>query len=96
MTNIKFLLFLLITINLGFAQTARLKGIVLDEKNNPVEKVNVTDGKNKTLTNENGFYSLTIDANKKVSVVFTHVSLKQITTVLELKPNEDLDRKSVV
>ena len=96
MTNIKFLLFLLITINFGFAQTARLKGIVLDENNKPVEKVNVTDGKNKTLTNENGFYSLTIDANKKVSVVFTHVSLKQITTVLELKPNEDLELNPIM
>ena len=95
-TNNLFLFIFFLIYNVNFAQTARVKGIVLDEKNNPVEKVNITDGKNKTLTNENGFYSLTIDANKKVSIVFTHVSLKRITSIIELKPNEDLELNPVM
>ena len=90
-----FIIFYLIY-NISFAQTARVKGIVLDENNKPVEKVNITDGKTKTTTNENGFYLLTIDANKKVTIVFTHVSLKKTTTVLELKPNEDLELNPVM
>ncbi len=89
-------LFFYLIYNVTFAQTARVKGIVLDQNNNPVEKVNVTDGKTKTLTNENGFYSLLIDANTKISVIFTHVSLKRITTIIELKPNEDLELNPVM
>ena len=96
MKAIKIFLFFILIYNVNFAQTARVKGLVLDQNNNPVEKVNVTDGKTKTLTNENGFYSLIIDANKKVSVVFTHVSLKRITSIIELKPNEDLELNPVM
>ena len=79
-----------------FAQTARIKGVVLDENNKPVENANISDGKNKTTTNENGFYSLIIDANKKTSVVFTHISLKRITVVVLLKPNEDQELNPVM
>ncbi|MBC7641000.1 MAG: TonB-dependent receptor [Flavobacterium sp.] len=82
--------------NITFAQTARVKGIVLDENSKPVEKVNITDGKNNTTTNENGFYSIVIDANKKVTLVFSHISLKKTTTVLELKSNEDLELNPVM
>ncbi len=95
-TNKLFLIIIFLIFNVNFAQTARIKGIVLDENNKPVEKVNVTDGKTKTLTNENGFYSMVVDANKKVSIVFTHVSLKQITTIIELKSNEDLELNPVM
>jgi hypothetical protein len=61
----------------SFAQTARVKGIILDENSQPVDEVNITaEGKN-TKTNANGFYELTIPANQKVQVIFTHVSLKK-------------------
>jgi hypothetical protein len=84
---ILFFFFSLIT----FAQTARVKGIILDESNRPVEEVNVAyEGKN-TKSNENGYYELTVPANKKVQLVFTHVSLKKNTVTLELKPNEDYE-----
>ena len=81
---------------MSFAQTAQIKGVVLDEENKPVDNVNVTDGKNKTQTNENGFYRLVVDANKKITVVFTHVSLKRSTVNLQLKPNEDLELNPVM
>ncbi len=74
-----------------FAQTARVKGIILDESNRPVEEVNVAyEGKN-TKSNVNGYYELTVSANKKIQLVFTHVSLKKNTVTLELKPNEDYE-----
>ncbi len=96
MKTIKIFLFFSLLYNVNFAQTARVKGIVIDENQKPVDKVNVTDGKTKTLTNENGFYQLVIDANKKVSIVFSHVSLKKITAVVELKTNEDLELNPVL
>ncbi len=84
---ILFFFFSLIT----FAQTARVKGIILDESNRPVEEVNVaSEGKN-TKSNVNGYYELTVPANKKIQLVFTHVSLKKNTVTLELKPNEDYE-----
>jgi len=77
--------------SLVFAQNARVKGIILDENNNPVENVNISYQSKSTVTNSNGFYSLTVPANKKITLVFTHVSLKKTTATLELKPNEDFE-----
>jgi hypothetical protein len=76
---------------LAFAQTARVKGIILDENNQPVENVNVSFQENKTTTNANGFYLLTIPSNVKSSLKLTHVSLKPAVISLELKPNEDYE-----
>ncbi len=84
---ILFFFFSLIT----FAQTARVKGIILDESNRPVEEVNVAYEGKSTKSNENGYYELTVAANKKIQLVFTHVSLKKNTVTLELKPNEDYE-----
>jgi len=77
--------------SLVFAQNARIKGIILDENNNPVENVNISYQSKSTVTNSNGFYSLTVPANKKITLVFTHISLKKTTATLELKSNEDFE-----
>ena len=82
-----FFVFSLVT----FAQTARVKGVILDENNQPVENVNVSFQENKTLTNANGFYSLTIPSNVKSNLKFSHISLKAAVVSLELKPNEDYE-----
>ncbi len=87
----KFTLLLFIFTLFSFAQTARVKGIVLDEYNQPVEGVNVTFQENKTTTNANGFYSLTIPCNVKSNLKFSHISLKAAVVSLELKPNEDYE-----
>ncbi|MEY3499607.1 MAG: hypothetical protein RL308_1276 [Bacteroidota bacterium] len=92
--KIKYLLIIVLFLFLGstvFAQNARVKGIILDENNNPVENVNIAFETKSTVTNSNGFYSLTVPANKKITLVFTHVSLKKTTAILELKPNEDFE-----
>jgi CarboxypepD_reg-like domain len=73
------------------AQKARVKGVVLDEFNNPVENVTITIGDKVSVSNENGFYSIEIDANKKVTLVFSHVSLKKKSIDITLKPNEDYE-----
>jgi len=75
----------------NYAQTARLKGLVLDENNVPVDNVNITCLDKATNTNSNGFYELILPANKKVTIIFSHVSLKKTTATLQLKPNEDYE-----
>lgn len=86
--------FFLLSILISFfsvAQTARVKGILLDENNNPIENVNITFQDNSTVSNKNGFYLLTIPSNVKSNLKFTHVSLKSAVVSLILKPNEDYE-----
>jgi hypothetical protein len=80
------LLFLLSTF--VFSQTSRLKGIILDAYNKPVSNVNVTCLQETTTSNENGFYDIAVPMNKKVIVVFSHISLKKVTVALTLKSVE--------
>ncbi len=89
--NILITILFLFTGSFLFSQNARVKGIILDENNNPVENVNISYQTKSTVTNSNGFYSLPVPANKKIILVFTHVSLKKTTATLELKPNEDFE-----
>ena len=89
--NLLITLLVLFTGSIVIAQNARVKGIILDENDNPVENVNIAYGTKSTVTNSNGFYSFTVPANKKITLVFTHVSLKKTTAILELKPNEDFE-----
>jgi hypothetical protein len=72
-----------------FSQTSKLKGIILDTNNQPVSAVNIVCLGEKSQTNENGFYEITIPSGEKVTVVFTHVSWQKITLTLTLKSGED-------
>ncbi len=75
----------------AFAQSARIKGVILDKNNQPVANVNVSCQGKGTQSNANGFYILTLLANQKSSVVFSHISLKKATVVVTLKPNEEYE-----
>ena len=74
-----------------FAQSAHIKGIILDKNNKPVDNVNVSYNSTVTKSNENGFYILTVPSNQKVVIVFSHISLKKATVAVTLKPNEDYE-----
>ena len=88
-----FFTFLLVTLScIAFAQkTAKVAGIILDENNKPVEGVNVSYQTKTVNTDANGFYTITIPANQKVILVFTHTSLKSITVPVQLKEGEELE-----
>lgn len=86
-SSLYLILFLLFS-NFVIGQTATVAGVILDEYNNPVENVNVSYLTTATTTDATGFYTLTIPANKKVTLVFTHVSLNKGTAELNLAPNE--------
>ncbi|MEA9412906.1 TonB-dependent receptor [Flavobacterium sp. PL02] len=87
----KNLLFVFLFLGIGFvslAQNARVKGVILDESNLPVAYVNVSHSGNVTQSDSDGFFDILVPSNKKVIIVFTHISQKMMTITVNLKPNE--------
>ena len=78
------------------AQMARIKGVILDKNNLPVENVNVSYSSFGTQSNQNGFYDIKVPANQKITLVFTHVSLKKITVIFSLDSSEQKEFNPVM
>ncbi|MFV8333575.1 TonB-dependent receptor [Flavobacterium sp. GSP14] len=93
--RIPLVFFLFITLIIT-AQTARIKGVVLDKNNRPVENVNVSYSSSGTQTNKNGFYDLKVPANQNITIIFTHISLKKITIIFSLDSNEQKEFNPVM
>ena len=89
-----FFLFLA-SLNLS-AQTARIRGVILDKNNQPVENVNVSCLNVISQSNSNGFYNLKVPENQKVKVIFTHVSLKKISMSFTFNANEQKEFNPVM
>lgn len=72
------------------ARTTRVYGYVVDEQNVGVEMANVclADGVTGTMTNKNGYYSLTVDMSDTVYVSFSMVGYTTITQ--QLYTNQDV------
>ncbi len=91
------LLFLVFTVCSTFAQSATIRGVILDEFNTPIPGVNITAGaKTGTQTNINGFFILRIPAKTDVTVTFSHISYKNITSVFNLKRGKELEFNPVM
>jgi hypothetical protein len=75
----------------ALAQSAKVKGVILDKNNQPVANVNVSCQGYGTQSNANGYYTIAVPANQKVVVVFTHISMKKVTVSVTLKPNDDYE-----
>lgn len=73
---------------IALAQNARIKGLILDNEKHPVAEVNVSSQDITVQSDSNGFYEIVIPSNKKVSLIFTHVSLKMMSLTVSLKTNE--------
>ncbi|WP_427875076.1 TonB-dependent receptor [Flavobacterium sp. MMS24-S5] len=73
---------------IALAQNARIKGLILDAEKHPVSGVNVSWQNTFVQSDSNGFYEILIPSNKKVSLIFTHVSLKMMSLTVSLKTNE--------
>ncbi|WP_298505939.1 carboxypeptidase-like regulatory domain-containing protein [uncultured Maribacter sp.] len=58
----------------GFAQTATITGVVLNEQNKPLANVNVSSTNNGTSTDANGYYILKITSDQKTNITFSHIS----------------------
>ena len=87
--------FLLVSV-LSYAQTATIRGIILDSNNNPIENVNISADDLGVSSNKNGFYILKVPANKDVIVVFSHLSFQNITTSFNLKNGEEFEFNPVM
>jgi len=79
------------------AQTATLRGVILDENKQPIENVNITASSGQGATsNENGAYELKITANEDVIVVFSHITHKRVEVKFNLKNGSELEYNPVL
>lgn len=81
---------------MAMGQSATLRGIVLNEHNEPLEGVNVVSENNGTTTNINGFYILKIPANTDVKIRFSHINYKYLEAPFNLKNGEELEFNPVL
>lgn len=81
---------------LGFSQTATLKGVILDKNNLPISNVNIKANENGTVSNENGFYLIKIEANKAVMIAFTHLNYQKVIATFNLKNGESFEFNPVL
>ncbi len=79
-----------------WAQTARIKGVILNEENQPLEGVSITADALGTISNANGFFLLKVPANQKIKVVFSFIGYKNSSVVVQLSPNEDYEFNPVL
>lgn len=80
-------LFFCIT-SISFAQQAYVKGVILDSQKHPISDVNITFSGNVSQSDSNGYFEIALPPNKKISLIFTHVSLQMMSLTLTLNPNE--------
>src|SRR5690606_27615423 len=92
------LLFLIVLFAGHFAQsqTATLKGVILDEANQPIPGVNVTYNSSGTLSDFGGAYVLEIPADQSVRITFSHIGFKNVFLTVSLQRNEDYEFNPVM
>ena len=92
------LLFLFLTCSLAnvFGQTARIKGVILDEFNQPVRDVTISTSNKNAVSDETGFYVLDVPANKKITIIFSHISFKNVILIRTFSLNEDFEFNPVL
>jgi hypothetical protein len=82
---------------LSFSQTAVIRGVILDEINNPIENVNIKASTGEgAATNQNGFYELRIPSDVEVTIEFTHLGHKRIVQKFNLKNGQELEYNPVM
>ena len=91
------LLLLLLSLPLiGISQNATVRGVILDDQQQPIYNVSINVGNTGTTTNENGFYELKIPANTDITIVFTHLSHKRVEATFNLKNGEEIEFNPVM
>ncbi len=82
---------------LSFAQSAIIRGVILDESNNPITDVNIKASTGEgTSSNENGFYELKIPFGVEVTLEFTHIGHKRVVAKFKLKNGQELEYNPVM
>jgi len=74
-----------------FSQNATIKGIILDDQNQPLAGVNVSFDSEGTQTDLNGVYVLEIPSGREVQLLFSYVGFKDVRLTLNLANNENYE-----
>lgn len=79
---------------LVFAQSkGTISGKILDEKNRPIEYVNISiPGITGTTSDRNGYYSIDIPAGKRISIIYSHLEYESDTISLTIAPGDKVTR----
>ena len=98
MKRIHFILLLSLFFSiLSFSQSAILRGVILDENNNPINDVNIKASTGEgSASNENGFYEVKIPFGVEIIIEFTHISHKRIEAKFNLKNGQELEYNPVM
>ncbi|WP_431136611.1 TonB-dependent receptor [Psychroserpens mesophilus] len=80
----------------GVSQNATVRGVILDDQQQPIYNVSIKAENTGTTTNENGFYELKIPANTDITIVFTHLSHKRVEATFNLKNGEEIEFNPVM
>ena len=94
--HILFFLFTICSFATIFGQTARIKGVILDENKQPIRDVSISSSTKTTISDATGFYLLKVPANKSVTLVFSHLSFKNVFLTQTFAVNEDFEFNPVL
>jgi len=88
---------LFLSIHAVAQNTAIISGNILDEKNVPIELVNISvPGTHYvTTTNKDGKYQLTVPASKEITIVLSYIGYETVKIITTLQPGEkkEFDKK---
>lgn len=78
------------------AQSAIVRGVILNEANEPVENVSIVSETETSQSNQNGYFEISIPGEKNTTITFSHLSHKSIEVSLRLDDNEDYEFNPVM
>ena len=78
------------------AQKATVRGVILDEFDQPIPSVNISFGATGAISDLDGYYLIEITANKQVQVIYSHIGHKNVQVTLNLSTNEDYELNPVM
>lgn len=91
MKSIFFILVYAILCQTAAAQTARVKGVIINDEDQVLPNVLVKVNQNSVFANENGFYELSVPAERDIVVEFSHSFYAKVEVRLQLSRNEDYE-----
>ena len=65
------------------AQKATVRGVILDEFDQPIPSVNITYSSSGTISDLDGYYLIEIKANQNVELTYSHIGHKKCTNFIK-------------
>lgn len=83
--------------NVIAAQSAIIRGVILDESNQPIEDVNIKAKTGQgTTSNKNGFYEIKIPSDQPVTITFSHLAHRRVEQTFDLKNGQEIEYNPVL